>query len=228
MKKKLVVFTGAGMSAESGISTFRDSGGLWEQYTISEVATPEAWQKNPQLVLDFYNARRKQIIESKPNAGHEKLVELEKHFDVQIITQNIDDLHERAGSGKVLHLHGEIMKARSTVNPSKIYTINNWEMKLGEKCELGSQLRPHIVWFGELVPQMEHACFLAEKADIFIVVGTSMAVYPAAGIIEFVKHDAPKYIIDPNEINIQRVSNLFFIKEKASVGLTTLASELIK
>ena len=228
MKPKLVVFTGAGISAESGIKTFRDSGGLWEQYDINEVATPQAWAKNPQLVLDFYNARRKQIIEATPNDAHKKLVELENDFDVHIITQNIDNLHERAGSQKVLHLHGDITQSRSTIDSSKIYPIKGFDIKMGDVCELGSQLRPHIVWFGELVPQMENACFIAEKADLFCVVGTSMAVYPAAGIIEFVGRGVQKYVIDPNDLTINNIPNLVFIKQKASVGLSTLASMLLK
>lgn len=228
MKQKLVVFTGAGISAESGIKTFRDSDGLWEKYDINEVATPQAWAKNPQLVLEFYNARRKQVLEAEPNEAHKKLVELENYFDVHIITQNIDNLHERAGSKKVLHLHGEITKCRSTLNSSKIYSVKGWEMKIGEKCELGSQLRPHIVWFGEAVPMMETAYCIAEKADLFCVVGTSMAVYPAAGIIEFVKKDVPKFIIDPNDLVINNVPNLTFIKQKASIGLPMLASIILK
>lgn len=228
MKPKLVAFTGAGISAESGIKTFRDSGGLWEEFDINEVATPQAWEKNKSLVLDFYNKRRKQVLEAKPNSAHYALIELEKKFDVQIITQNIDDLHERAGSKKVLHLHGEITKSRSTVDPSLIYTIKGNEIKLGDKCEKGSQLRPHIVWFGEMVPLMDTANLIAEKADIFIVVGTSMAVYPAAGIIDFSPQHIPKYLIDPSDIKVNGISNLHIIKEKASIGLSTLASELLK
>jgi NAD-dependent deacetylase len=228
MKLKLVVFTGAGISAESGIKTFRDSGGLWEEFDINEVATPQAWDKNKALVLDFYNKRRKQVIEAKPNAAHYALVELEKKYDVQIITQNIDDLHERAGSKKVLHLHGEITKSRSTVDPSLIYKIKGEEIKLGEKCEKGSQLRPHIVWFGEMVPQMDNANLLAEKADIFMVVGTSMAVYPAAGLIDYTPQQITKYLIDPSDVKINGISNLKVIKEKASIGLPKLASELLK
>jgi NAD-dependent deacetylase len=228
MKPKLVVFTGAGISAESGIKTFRDSGGLWEEFDINEVATPQAWEKNKALVLDFYNKRRKQILEAKPNKAHYALLELEKKFDVHIITQNIDDLHERAGSKKVLHLHGEITKSRSTVDPALIYNIKGNEIKLGDKCEKGSQLRPHIVWFGEMVPMMDTANLIAEKADIFIVVGTSMAVYPAAGIIDFSPQHIPKYLIDPSDIKVNGINNLRIIKEKASIGLPSLASELLK
>ncbi|MBL7884096.1 MAG: NAD-dependent deacylase, partial [Bacteroidia bacterium] len=199
MKPKLVVFTGAGISAESGIKTFRDTGGLWEEYKISDVATPQAWEKNKELVLDFYNKRRKQIIEASPNKAHHILVELEKKYDVQIITQNIDDFHERAGSKKVLHLHGEIVKSRSTLDPSLIYSVKNAELKIGDKCEKGSQLRPHIVWFGEMVPMIDQASFLAEKADIFAVVGTSLLVYPAAGLIDYTPSKIDKYLIDPSD-----------------------------
>lgn len=228
MKSKLVVFTGAGISAESGIKTFRDNGGLWEQYDINEVATPQAWEKNKALVLKFYNDRRKQVLEAKPNQAHVALVELEKKYDVHIITQNIDNLHERAGSKKVLHLHGEIMKSRSTANPSLIYDIDGPELKLGDTCEKGSQLRPHIVWFGEMVPAMEMAYMIAEKADIFLVVGTSMAVYPAAGIIDYIPNHVPKYLIDPSDVKVNGIDNLSIIKEKASTGLVKLANELLK
>jgi len=228
MKPKLVVFTGAGISAESGIRTFRDSGGLWEEYDISEVATPMAWQKNQPLVLDFYNRRRKQVLEASPNAGHYALVELEQKFDVQIITQNIDDLHERAGSKKVLHLHGEIMKSRSTLDPSLVYAIKGADLKLGDRCERGSQLRPHIVWFGEMVPMMDQAYLLAQRAELFIVVGTSMAVYPAAGLIDYVPDEIPKYLVDPAEVKVSGVANLTVIRKNASVGLPELVKELMK
>ncbi|HEX8516445.1 MAG TPA: NAD-dependent deacylase [Bacteroidia bacterium] len=228
MKPKLVVFTGAGISAESGIKTFRDSGGLWEEFDISEVATPQAWEKNRDLVLDFYNKRRKLVLEAQPNPAHYALVELEKKFDVHIITQNIDDLHERAGSKKVLHLHGEITKSRSTIDPSLVYKIKGSELKPGDKCEKGSQLRPHIVWFGEMVPQMETAYLIAETADVFMVVGTSMAVYPAAGLIDYTPTDIPKYLIDPGDIKVSGISNLKIIKEKASTGLARLAKELLQ
>ena len=228
MKPKLVVFTGAGISAESGIKTFRDSDGLWEEYNIEEVATPQAWQKNKSLVLDFYNKRRKQVLNALPNKAHLVLAELEKKFDVQIITQNIDDLHERAGSTNVLHLHGEIMKSRSTLDPTLIYTIHGPDLHLGAMCEKGSQLRPHIVWFGELVPAMETAYCLAEAAELFIVIGTSLAVYPAAGIVDFAPAHIPKYLIDPAEVSMSRVKNLTVIKDKAGSGLTKLAEELLK
>lgn len=228
MKPKLVVFTGAGISAESGIKTFRDSGGLWEEFDINEVATPAAWEKNQALVLDFYNRRRKQVLVAKPNKAHFALVELEKKYDVQIITQNIDDLHERAGSKKVLHLHGEITKSRSSIDDSLVYRIQGEEIRLGDKCEKGSQLRPHIVWFGEMVPLMDTAYEIAEKADIFMVVGTSMAVYPAASIIDYSPTEIPKFLIDPSDVKVNGIANLKVIKEKASIGLPMLASELLK
>lgn len=228
MKPRLVVFTGAGISAESGIKTFRDSGGLWEEYDINDVATPQAWEKNRALVLEFYNKRRKQILESKPNEAHYALVELEKKYDVQIITQNIDDLHERAGSKQVLHLHGEITKARSTTDPSLTYKIKGSELKLGDKCEKGSQLRPHIVWFGEMVPLMDTAYVIAEKADLFMVVGTSMVVYPAAGLIDYIPDEIPKFLIDPSDVKISGIRNLKIIREKASAGLSQLAKELLQ
>jgi len=181
--KRIVILTGAGMSAESGISTFRDNNGLWENHRIEDVASPEAWIRNPKMVLEFYNQRRKQLFEVEPNAGHHALVQLEEKYDVQIVTQNVDDLHERAGSSHVLHLHGELKKVRSTVDPSLIYELVHWELKLGDKCEKGSQLRPHIVWFGEAVPMIDKATELVKTADIFMVIGTSMVVYPAAGLI---------------------------------------------
>ena len=225
--KKIVVFTGAGISAESGISTFRDSGGLWEKYDIRDVATPEAWARNPLLVLDFYNQRRKQVLEVQPNAAHRALVSLEKQYDVQIITQNVDDLHERAGSKKVVHLHGEIRKSRSTKNPDLIYPVNGWELKAGDKCELGSQLRPHIVWFGEMVPAMDIAQEISAQADIFLIIGTSLNVYPAAGLVHATKKDCPVYLIDPNEVNNPGISNLVFIKETAGKGVPALVEKLL-
>ncbi len=225
--KRIVVFTGAGISAESGIKTFRDSGGLWDEYDINDVATPQAWTKNPTLVLDFYNQRRKQVLEAEPNPAHHALASLESRFDVKIITQNIDDLHERAGSKNILHLHGEIMRSRSTLDPSLVYDINGWELNIGDKCEKGSQLRPHIVWFGEMVPEMQNAESIAETADIFIVIGTSLNVYPAAGLIDHVAPDVPKYIIDPGSFRISGIRNLNFIKEKASTGVPMLAEQLL-
>jgi len=196
--KRLVILSGAGMSAESGIRTFRDMNGLWEEYDVMEVASIEAWYKNPALLLHFYNDRRKQMIESKPNRGHLLLAELEKEYDVQIITQNVDDLHERAGSTNVLHLHGELTKAQSSIDPSLIYTLTDPEMKMGDKCAKGSQLRPHIVWFGEEVPAMADAVPIVESADYLCVIGTSLNVYPAAGLINYATAGIPVFLIDPN------------------------------
>lgn len=224
--KRIVVFTGAGMSAESGIKTFRDSDGLWENHPVEEVATPQAWARNPQLVMDFYNARRKQMREVEPNKGHLALVELEKIFDVQIITQNVDNLHERAGSSKVLHLHGELSKVRSTKNSSFIYTPENWEVKLGDLAEDGAQLRPHIVWFGEQVPMFEKAIRIAETADMMVVVGTSLVVYPAASLIEYVPHTAPIILIDP-KAEPQSFRKIEIIRGTAAEQLPILIKRLI-
>ncbi|MDV3308771.1 MAG: NAD-dependent deacylase [Cyclobacteriaceae bacterium] len=225
--KKLVVLTGAGISAESGIPTFRDSGGLWEGYDVNEVATFEGWQKNPELVLEFYNQRRKRALEVEPNEGHRVLVELESHFNVTIITQNVDNLHERAGSSNVLHLHGSLFQSRSTVDESLVYDIEGWELKLGDLCEKGSQLRPNIVWFGELVPMMEVAAAEAAKADVFMVVGTSMVVYPAASLIHYVPHHVPKFVVDPNLPDVGYVPNVTMIAEKASTGLRKIKDAVI-
>ena len=222
--KKLVVLTGAGISAESGIRTFREMGGLWEEYNIMEVASYEGWEKNPESVLNFYNERRKQLLQSIPNKGHIGLVELEKYFNVQIITQNVDDLHERAGSKNVLHLHGELKKSRSTIDSKLIYDIKGWELNLGDKCEKGSQLRPHIVWFGETVPAMEQAIEIVKKSDILIIIGTSLNVYPAAGLIDYAPKNIPIYLIDPNDVKSNRKLN--YIKEKASVGIDILITKL--
>lgn len=227
MKKHLVILSGAGMSQESGIRTFRDMDGLWEEYDVMEVATPEAWHRNPELVMKFYNDRRKQLYECNPNAGHIGLAELEKFFEVDIITQNIDDLHERAGSSKVLHLHGELKKARSSVDESLIYDIDGWELKFGQKCARGSQLRPHVVWFGEAVPAMEEAIPLVEKADILVVIGTSLNVYPAAGLVNYTKTGTPIYLIDP-EIPSAYIRNVTYIQEKASKGVELLKERLMK
>lgn len=228
MKKKLVVLTGAGISAESGIMTFRDAGGLWENHSIEEVATPEGWRKNPKLVLQFYNERRAKAAEAKPNAGHLALADLEKYFDVQIITQNVDCLHEKAGSTNVLHLHGELSKVRSVKNQKLIYDIGAKTIEIGDLAEDGGQLRPHIVWFGEMVPMIEPAADLCINADIFVVIGTSMQVYPAAGLIGYVSDDAPKYIIDPSMPEVSNLyQNLTFITETATVGVPQLAQKLI-
>ena len=225
--KKLLVLTGAGISAESGIRTFRDSGGLWEEYAVEEVATPGAWQANPALVLEFYNQRRRQLDTVNPNAAHYALAELESQFDVQIITQNVDDLHERAGSTKILHLHGELKKARSTIDESLVYDIGSGELKLGDLCPLGSQLRPHIVWFGEAVPNIIPASEMCAGADIFIIVGTSLNVYPAAGLIHYVPELSPKYIVDPGGISIGGVPGLTVIAEKAGTGVPALVARLL-
>ncbi|MBX7182832.1 MAG: NAD-dependent deacylase [Bacteroidia bacterium] len=226
-KKRIVVFTGAGISAESGLKTFRDSDGLWENYRIEEVATPQAWSKDPALVNEFYNLRRKQVLEAKPNQAHLALVKLEKKYDVHIITQNIDDLHERAGSKKVLHLHGEIRKVRSTVKSSLVYDLAGWELKMGDRCELGSQLRPHIVWFGEAVPMMDNAMSLVAVADVLIVIGTSLNVYPAAGLLAYAERQIPKYLVDPNPQNVGRIENLTILQEKAGEGVPTLVQQLL-
>jgi NAD-dependent deacetylase len=226
--KRLVVLTGAGISAESGIPTFRDADGLWEGYDVMEVATPEGWRKNPALVLDFYNQRRKRAIEVKPNRGHEILAELQNAFEVTVITQNVDDLHERAGSREVIHLHGSLFEARSTIDEKLVYPIKGWELKLGDLCESGSQLRPNIVWFGEMVPMIEVAADYASEADIFLVVGTSMLVYPAAGLINYVKYDVPKYVVDPNLPDIGHVPLLTMYAEKASTGMEKIRTELLK
>lgn len=227
-KKRLIVFTGAGISAESGIKTFRDSGGLWEEHRIEDVATPEAWVKNRELVLEFYNERRKQVIAAKPNAAHEFIAELQNKFDVHVVTQNVDDLHERAGSKNVMHLHGEIMKARSTADPALVYPLKKTEIMIGDLCIKGSQLRPHIVWFGEDVPQMEKANLLAGQAELFVVVGTSLNVYPAAGILNFVKVNTPKWLVDPGDFNLDYVKQLKHIKETAVNGVKNLKEELYK
>jgi NAD-dependent deacetylase len=226
--KKLVVLTGAGISAESGIATFRDSGGLWEGHRVEDVATPEGWGKNQELVLDFYNQRRKQALTVKPNRGHEILAELEKNFNVTIITQNVDNLHEQAGSTNVIHLHGSLFESRSTFDPALIYPIRGWELNRGAKCEKGSQLRPNIVWFGEAVPMMEVAAEIASCAEVFLVVGTSMVVYPAASLIDYVPSEIKKYVVDPGRPDIVHVPNLEFIREKASIGMARVKEKLMR
>ena len=225
--KKIVVLSGAGISAESGIPTFRASDGLWENHRIEDVATPEAWHRNPALVQEFYNQRRKQALSVQPNAGHLALVKLEEKYDVTIITQNVDNLHEKAGSSKVVHLHGELFKSRSTIDPDLIYDIEGWEIKAGDLCEKGTQLRPHIVWFGEAVPMMDIALDIADEADIFIVVGTSLNVYPAASLVYVVRDGVPIYVVDPNIPAMQKRANLTFIAEPATIGLTQLAEQLL-
>lgn len=226
--KNLVVLTGAGISAESGLKTFRDSDGLWEGYNIEDVATPEAWEHNPVMVQQFYNERRKTILEAKPNAAHYALATLEEKYNVTIITQNIDDLHERAGSTNVVHLHGIITRSQSSIKPELTYPIDGWEIKMGELCELGSQLRAHVVWFGEPVPMIEHAAAICVGADIFMLIGTSLAVYPAAGLIGYVDRETPKYIIDPNIPFVNVKGPVIKIQEKATVGVPELVNQLLK
>ena len=228
MKKKLVVLTGAGISAESAIKTFRDADGLWEGHNVMDVATPEGWHKNPELVLDFYNQRRKQLHEVQPNLGHQILAELENDFNIEIITQNVDNLHEKAGSSNVLHLHGELLKVRSTAN--KDYILD-WEtdLNLGDFDVNGYQLRPHIVWFGEEVPALEQAVTIVEKADILIIIGTSLQVYPAAGLMNFAKPNISVYYIDPKPAPIYDLPNdIKIISEIGSEGMKTVRKELVK
>ncbi len=225
--KRIVVLTGAGISAESGLKTFRDSDGLWEGYNIQDVATPDAWRRNPDLVQDFYNQRRKSVLEANPNAAHYALARLEEKYQVTIITQNIDDLHERGGSTNVVHLHGIITRSQSSRNPNLTYPINGWEIKMGEKCEMGSQLRAHVVWFGEAVPMIEKATRICSQADIFILVGSSLAVYPAAGLVDYVPNEAPKYIIDPKIPYIGDDDTFIKIEEKATIGVKDLVDKLL-
>lgn len=225
MKKKLVVLSGAGISAESGIKTFRDSNGLWENHRIEDVATPDGFEKNPELVLSFYNIRRKQLKEVNPNDAHYILAELEDFFEVNIITQNVDDLHERAGSQNVIHLHGELLKARPVDNTQKIIPWTE-DLNIGVKTAEGIQLRPHIVWFGEMVPEMDNAITIASEADIFLIVGTSMAVYPAASLVHYIPENCEVYVIDPNmELTFTQKDNFF--KMKASEGMKHLKDILI-
>lgn len=229
-KPIIAVLTGAGISAESGIKTFRDADGLWEGYDVMEVASPIGWEKNQELVLDFYNQRRKQLLQVRPNAAHQDLIKLEAHFETHIITQNIDDLHERGGSKNVVHLHGELLKVRSTGDPRLIY---NWKKDLvkGDACEKGHQLRPHIVWFGEAVPELERAAEIVSRANIVLIVGTSMQVYPAAGLVDFALPGAFIYYVDPKpsinwELSTRR--NLKIIEEKATTGVQKVVTELLK
>jgi NAD-dependent deacetylase len=227
MKKKIVVLSGAGISAESGLKTFRDSDGLWEGYQIEEVATPRAWKRDPQLVLDFYNMRRRNVRDAEPNAAHTMLAELEQHFDVHIITQNIDDLHERAGSKNVMHLHGEIFKMRSEHDETLKYTIRD-DIKLGDTAEDGAQLRPHIVWFEEPVPMIEQAVPVMYSADIFILVGTSLVVYPAAGLVDYVRPEVKKYVLDRRIPSVGRYRNVIPIEKPATEGAAELKQILLE
>lgn len=226
--KKLVVLTGAGISAESGIRTFREMGGLWEEYDVMEVASIEGWNKNPELVQRFYNARRKQLFTVEPNLGHIALAQAEKDFEVHIITQNVDNLHERAGSTRITHLHGELTKAKSTGDPNLIYEIGDRELAMGDLCEKGHQLRPHIVWFGEPVPMIPEAAEIAAQADIFAVVGTSLNVYPAAGLLDYAPMGIPIFLIDPHDVTVYSRRDVTFIKEPASTGVVKMLETLKK
>lgn len=221
------MFTGSGISAESGLRTFRDSGGLWEEYDIYEVATPDAWQRNPQLVQRFYNERRRQVLDAKPNAAHLALADLETAYEVTIITQNVDDLHERAGSTHVVHLHGEIRKSRSSRFPDLVYEVDGWEIPPGAVCERGSPLRPHIVWFGEAVPLMQQAMEIVSTASVLIIIGTSLEVYPAAGLIHYAPRDSKKYVIDPEARDIVGLEHLTIIRDKAGLAAPELVRQLL-
>ncbi|MEX0771072.1 MAG: NAD-dependent deacylase [Balneolaceae bacterium] len=225
--KHVVVLSGAGMSADSGLATFRDSGGLWEGYDIHEVASIEGWRRDPEHVLDFYNKRRRQAFEAEPNAGHRTLAELEKNFKVTIITQNVDDLHERAGSSNVLHLHGELRKARSEKNRNLVYDIGADPIKLGDTADDGAQLRPHIVWFGERVPMIEKSAEIVQEADIMIVIGTSLVVYPAAGLVDYGPNGIPKYIVDPSTPELNSFSEWEHIKATAAKGTPVLKDKIL-
>lgn len=232
MKKKIVVLTGAGMSAESGISTFRDNGGLWDRYNVEDVATPEGWARNPQLVTEFYNTRRKELLTVEPCLGHKLVAELEKDYDVVVVTQNVDNLHERAGSTNVIHLHGELMKVCSSFNPNdpryiKTLPEDDLEVEIGDTAGDGSQLRPFIVWFGEGVPEIERAAMETAKADIMIIIGTSLNVYPAAGLTQYASEDTPIYLIDPKPVQWNSLRRFHHIMKGASEGMKELI-EILK
>ncbi|MFB6342827.1 NAD-dependent deacetylase [Saccharicrinis sp. FJH62] len=226
--KNLVVLTGAGISAESGLRTFRDMGGLWEEYDVMEVCSPQGWERDPELVLNFYNMRRRQLLDAKPNAAHYGLADLQEYFNVQIITQNVDNLHEKAGSKQVLHLHGELMKIRSTGDESLIYEVTpeNIDTHIGDTCEKGFQLRPHIVFFGEAVPAIEDAIPVCEKADLFAVIGTSMNVYPAASLIHYTPKGIPLFLLDPEPASL--MYSMDVIADKAAAGIEILKQKLMK
>ncbi len=229
MKQKIVVFTGAGVSADSGISTFRDSNGLWANYRIEDVCTPEALMRNRAQVVEFYNIRRKELFEKEPNAAHYALVELEQKYDVEIVTQNIDDLHERAGSAKVTHLHGELRKLRSSKNETAIVDLAGWEQTLDAKHADGSLLRPFVVFFGEAVPMFERAIEIARTADILLVIGTSLAVYPAASLVQYVSRQIPVYVVDPQELELSQLPNVVEqIQKNAAIGVPELVGQLMK
>jgi NAD-dependent deacetylase len=225
--KKLVVLSGAGISAESGIPTFRDSNGLWEGFRIEDVASPDGWERDPALVLDFYDQRRKRALAVKPNRGHVILAELEDHFEVTIVTQNVDDLHERAGSTNVIHLHGSLFESRSTKNETLVYPVDGWALNIGDRCPLGSQLRPNIVWFGEMVPLMDVAATHAASADVFLVVGTSLVVYPAAGLINYVPFETMKFVVDPKLPDVGNMPYVRMVQDKASTGMEIVRNELL-
>lgn len=227
-RKKIAVFSGAGMSAESGIRTFRDTGGLWEEYRIEDVATPDAWRRNKELVLKFYNQRLKQLLAVKPNKAHKDLVKLERKYDVTVITQNVDDLHERAGSTNIIHLHGELRKCRSEQDLNYITDMPEDGLKIGQTCPKGFQLRPHIVWFGEMVPQMDNAIYAVEQADIVIAVGTSLQVYPAAGLIYAARPDAKIYLVDPASFPASAISHLTHIQKPATQGVEEVVNALLE
>lgn len=227
MNKQITILSGAGISAESGISTFRDANGLWENHRIEDVATPQAWAKDPELVLEFYNLRRKQLYEVEPNEAHFSITKLQEKFEVQVVTQNIDDLHERAGNNNVTHLHGQLKQVRSTVAPYTVYDLDGWELQLGDKCEKGSQLRPHVVWFGEEVPNLPLAAQIVSAADAVLIVGTSLNVYPAAALYQYARHGIPIWIIDPNADSIQYPDHITTINEKAGAALPRLVNSLL-
>ncbi len=226
MKPRITALTGAGISAESGIKTFRDSNGLWEEHRIEDVASPEGWARNKELVLNFYNLRRRQLIEAQPNRAHFALAQLEEKYDVTIVTQNVDDLHERGGSTNIIHLHGELLKMRSSVDENLIYDCTA-DIKVGDKCGKGSQLRPFIVWFGEAVPKIEDALKAVIQADILIIIGTSLLVYPAAGLVNYAGTEVPKWLVDPGKIDLPRIPNLQFINEAATTGVDRLVKQLL-
>lgn len=224
--KTIVVLTGAGISQDSGIKTFRDSDGLWENHRVEDVATYDAWKKNPDLVRNFYNARRKELYNVEPNEGHKQLLRLEEKFNLQIITQNVDDLHERAGSKNVLHLHGELKKVCSETDSNDIRFLEGWELTENMKDVYGKPLRPYIVWFGEAVPNIEPAIRLCEQADIMIIIGTSLNVYPAAGLLHYTRKDCKKYLVNPQNVNIVD-KNIVFVKQKASIGVKQVVEDIL-
>ncbi len=226
-KKRIVVLTGAGISRESGIMTFRDQDGLWNNYRVEEVATFEAWLQNRPLVLDFYNMRRKELLTVKPNRAHFALTELEQKYDVRIITQNVDDLHERAGSTSVLHLHGELKKVRSTKDPAYVKELEGWELREGDLCPAGSQLRPHIVWFGESVPMFDEAVRITKTASYLLVIGTSLNVYPAAGLLHYAPPNCPVWLIDPGDFSGTDTRRATHLQQPATVGVPTVVNELL-